>query len=180
MNKFDSKKQSIIENTADFILKNGLKNASLRNIAETLSTSNRMLLHYFKDKEEMMIETLLYITKNLINLLESFRFEKMSFANLMPYLYKALKMPEIKPYMQLCLELISFSSNNEEPYYSIARKIEDIFYNWIETAMIIEKNEDKDEQLSAALVVIEGFVVLNALNYDDKIEKAIKKISRNI
>ncbi len=180
MNKFDLKKQSIIENTADFILKNGIKNASLRNIAEDLSTSNRMLLHYFKDKEEMMTETLLYITNNLINLLESVRFEKMSFANLMPYLYKALKMPEIKPYMQLCLELISFSSNNEEPYYSIARKIEDIFYNWIETAMIIEKNEDKDEQLSAAFVIIEGFVVLNALNYDDKIEKAIKKISRNI
>ncbi len=178
MNKFDLKKTSLIENVAKYILENGIKNASLRNIAEAVSISNRMLLHYFKDKEEMMTVTLILITNNFIEILENARSEKMSFSSLMPYLYQALKIPEIKPYIRLCLELIYFSADKEEPYYSIARKIGDSFYNWIEKAIIIEKDDVKDEKLALALVIIEGFVILNALDYDDRIENAMRKIIR--
>lgn len=178
MKKFELKKQSIVDNLAKYILEKGIKNASLRNMAEAVPTSNRMLLHYFKDKEEMMTEVLIHITNNFIAILESSRSEKMSFNNLMPYLYQALKIPEITPYIRLCLELISLSANNEEPYYSIARKIGETFYVWIEKALIIEEDEDKEEQLAMAFVIIEGFVVLNSLGYEDRIEKALNKIAK--
>lgn len=176
MKKFDVKRQLLIENVANYIIENGIKSSSLRNIAEAISTSNRMLLHYFEDKEELMTVTLEYITNNFLEIIEGARTEKMSFNNLMPYLYHALKMEEIRPYTKLCLELISLSAKKEEPYYSIARKIGEIFSNWIENAMEIAQNEDKEEKLALALVIIEGFVVLNALDYDEKIENAIKKI----
>jgi AcrR family transcriptional regulator len=180
MKKFDIKKNSIVESIAKHILENGIKNSSLRNIAKDVSISNRMLLHYFKDKEEIVTESLIFITNNFIELLENSRSEKMVFSNLMPYLYQVLKMTEVKPYIRLCLELISLSADKEEPYYSIARKIGDTFYDWIEQIIIIEKHEVKEEKLALVLVIMEGFVVLNALDYQERIEKAMKKIIKEL
>ncbi len=180
MKKFDAKKEVIIENIADYILKNGIKNASLRNIAYAISISNRMLLHYFKDKEEMMTEALTHITKNFLSIIENVKLEKMSLSSLIPYLYHILKATGINLYIQLFLELISFSAEQNEPYSSIAGKIGEIFYNWIENSIIINNDENKEEKISFTFAIIEGIVILNALHYDEKIEKALSYIAKKL
>lgn len=180
MKKFDLKKHAILEVLSKYILENGIKIASLRNMAEAASTSDRMLLHYFKDKEEIMTLTLAFITEKFIEILEKTRVKKMSFKDLMPYLYGSIKTIELKPYIRLCLELISLSANKDEPYYSIARQIGDTFYEWIDKAIIIKDHNEREEILSMALVTVEGFVVLNALGFDCRIEKAMSRICRKI
>ncbi|MEI7474486.1 MAG: TetR/AcrR family transcriptional regulator [bacterium] len=178
MKKFELKKLIIIKIIGEYILENGIKNASLKNLADAAKTSDRMLLHYFKDKEEMLTLTLTYITENFINLLEKTRTEKMPFYSLIPYLYKEMKETQIKPYIKLWIELIALSSKKEEPFYSISRQICNSFISWINTAIQVNNEEEKDQVSAIALATIEGFVILDALDYDCQIIKAIEGIKQ--
>lgn len=54
MEKTEAKRQLILNQIADHLLAAGLKDASLRHLAAAIGASDRMLLHYFVDKDELM------------------------------------------------------------------------------------------------------------------------------
>lgn len=58
MRKADTRRQQILERLADHVLAHGMQAASLRPLAAAAGTSDRMLLHYFADKEELITATL--------------------------------------------------------------------------------------------------------------------------
>lgn len=178
MNRFDVKKKLITEEVAKYLLEYGIKSASLRNIGEYGTVSNRMLLHYFRDKEEMITEALLHITDDLINFIKKSSSTQLSLEQMLIYVAKMLKTKELEPYIRIYLELISFSSKQEEPYFSIAKKIANFFSIWIEESLTIEDRENKEEKISACFLFIEGIVILNTLGFDDKIQNAISFLSK--
>ena len=54
MKKGELRKKIITEKMADHILSNGLQSSSLRQISAAAETSDRMLLYYFTNKEDML------------------------------------------------------------------------------------------------------------------------------
>ena len=69
MDKFKVKKEDIAEKLADYIIENGMKESSLRQLASRIGTSDRMLIHYFKDKETLMTTIFDIVIIKLINVL---------------------------------------------------------------------------------------------------------------
>ena len=77
MKKGELRKKIITEKMADHILSNGLQSSSLRQISAAAETSDRMLLYYFTNKEDMLTATLNLISERFIELLNSVQFEQM-------------------------------------------------------------------------------------------------------
>lgn len=176
MKKGEKKKQEIIEKTANFILMHGLHDASLRNLANAAETSDRMLLHYFNDKEELLTVVLSFISTKFINLLQHTEMEKLSFQKLVPFLYKMMRDPQIRPYMKLWLDLIGRASKETEPYYQVAKEICDSFYEFYLEVIQVDEGENIEEVAALALVTVEGIALLDALGDDSRIHQALKAI----
>ncbi len=180
MKKGDLKKQSIIEKMAEYILLNGIQKVSLRILAKAIGTSDRMLMHYFKDKEELLTAVLTYISDSFLEILKANQTEKMPMQILIPFLYQAMKNEMIRPYIRLWLELAALAAHKEEPYYTIGREIYTSYINWIYLAIQVEKEEDKEHISAITLAIVEGFVFLDALDHDATILKAIEGLDKII
>jgi AcrR family transcriptional regulator len=176
MEKTEIKRQLILNNIADYLLASGMKDASLRQLAAKIGTSDRMLLHYFSDKEELMNAALHLVAARLIVLLESTRSKQMPFETLIPYLAEMIKDHRVRPYLRLWLELVAMSTVSET-YLMIARQICDSFYEWIVSVLKVEKDEERAPMAAFAFATIEGFVLLDSLGYGAKVSSALIGIS---
>jgi AcrR family transcriptional regulator len=177
MNKTEARRQLITEMLADHILARGLQGAGLRSLAAAAGTSDRMLLHYFKDKEELLTATLLLVSARLEALLESARSEPLPFHALLPQLAGMLKHPDIRPYLKLWLELAALAAGEGDTYRPIARSICDGFFDWITATIKVEREADRIPLASLALATIEGLVLLDALDMDAKIDAALEGLA---
>ena len=54
MNFRNERREAAIERMADYVLSEGLGAATLRPLAAAAGTSDRMLLYYFADKDELL------------------------------------------------------------------------------------------------------------------------------
>ncbi len=176
MKKGELRKQELQDKMAKHILENGLQAGSLRNLAQAAGTSDRMLLHYYHDKEELMKEVLTQISDNLITILEQARTVSIPFNQLVPHLYKLIKNPVVKPYIQLWLELIARASKKEEPYHSIAKQIGDSFIHYC-SELIQADDKEKEKLAPLTFIIIEGIAMLDAIDFESNIEKALDGLS---
>jgi len=168
MKKGEARRQQLLERTADHLLAHGLQGASLRPLAAAAGTSDRMLLHYFVDKEELLTAALTLVTQRLIALLESARADPMPFQSLLPHISVLMKDARIQPYMRLWLELVTFAAGEKEPFRSIARQICSTFLDWIAAALSVERQEEREPLAALTLAIIEGLIIFDALGDDSK------------
>ncbi len=176
MKKTEVRRQLIIDKVADHLLAEGLKRASLRQLAGVTDMSDRMLMYYFTDKDELLRAALETIAQRLVGILATVDSEQMPFQALIPYLAGMMREPLIRPYLRLWLELMPLAVGEEEPYCSIARQILEIFYKWIVSALKVEQEEDRLPMAAFALALTEGLVLLNTLNYDSMVNTALKGV----
>lgn len=176
MEKTEIKRLLLLNEIADYLLASGMKDSSLRQLAAAIGTSDRMLLHYFSDKEELMSATLNLVARRLIDMLDGARSTRMSFQSLMPYLAGMIKDKRISPYLRLWLELAAMSTVSET-HRLIARQICDSFYDWIISVLAVEKDEEREPMAALAFATIEGFVLLDTLDYGSKVTSALKGIT---
>lgn len=177
MTKKEIKRREITERIADYLLTHGLYKASLRPMAAALGTSDRMLLHYFTDKEELLNASLLLVADRLIRLLENARADKMPFRLLVPHLAGMLKNPTTRPFLKLWLELAALSYD-EAHYRKIAQQICNVFLEWIESMIDVKNDSDLKPMASLAFATIEGLVLLDAIGSDSLIMQALEGVER--
>jgi AcrR family transcriptional regulator len=174
MKKTDSKKQAIIEQLADYLLIHGMKGASLRPLAAAVGMSDRMLLHYFSDKEELMTATLLLVSDRLKLILGSAQSEQLPYRLLVPHLAGMIKDQHIRPYLRLWLELAASAAGGEEYHRTIARQICDDFFDWVLSALKVEREEDRRPLAALAFATVEGLVLLDTIGSDSLITNALE------
>ena len=173
MKKGEARKQQLLELLADHVLAHGLQGASLRPLAAAVGTSDRMLLHYFADKDELMTATLTLVSRRLVALLESARAEQMPFERLIAHVAVMIKDPLVRPYLRLWLELLPFAAGGNAPFGAVAGSIFTTFLEWIAAALAVEREEDRAPLAALALAIIEGFVLFDALGDDSKLSAAL-------
>ena len=174
MKKTENRRQIVLEKIADHLLVHGMKGASLRKLAAGVGTSDRMLLHYFADKEELMTGALTLVAGRLVRILESARSEQIPFQTFLPHLAEMMKEPQVRPYLKLSLELVALAAGEKEPYRTIALKIWNNFFGWIAAALKVEREEDRLPLAALALATTEGFMLLDALDCGSIITNALE------
>ena len=66
----DEQRRHVIERVAEHLLRTGLAEASLRQLAAAAGVSDRMLLYYFDDKTEVMSAAMGRIAADMVGRLE--------------------------------------------------------------------------------------------------------------
>ena len=176
MTKKESKRAELAERVADYLLDKGLSQTSLRPLASALGTSDRMLLHYFSDKEELLTYALSRITSRLIEMLNSSRPAPMPLHALITAQAGLLQNPSIRPFLSLWLELTALSTSSA--FYKFqAREIGMVYMEWLESVIQVEDELMRKPYASLAYIIIEGIVLLDAAGNAPIISDALAGLS---
>jgi AcrR family transcriptional regulator len=160
----EDRREAAIERMADHVLAEGLGAATLRPLAAAAGTSDRMLLYYFADKDELLTATLARIAARMIVQLDSAipAERPRPFSVLLEQVWAAVASESLQPFMPLWLELASGAARGLQPHRDIAGEIADGFLAWVADRLPPERNGDPSSA-PLFLVAFEGMYLLKAI-----------------
>lgn len=162
--KADAKREILLNRLADYVLAHGLPGANLRPLAAAAGTSDRMLLYYFKDKEEIITATLVLIASRLMGHLTAMGWTTPGpIADREPALLALVVSPDLWPYMSVWLEIAAISSRGDPLYRTIGHAIAQGFLGWIASLLAIEDAASRKTEAARLLRSIEGTIVLHSV-----------------
>ena len=161
----DDRREAAIERMADHLLREGLPGASLRPLAAAAGTSDRMLLYYFTDKDELLAATLTRVAERMTASLDQAlpSGARWTFDALLAEVWAALGSASIRPFMHLWLDLAAGSARGLEPHRAIAGGIADGFLSWLACRLHVEPEDGRASSAALLLATIEGLLVLDAV-----------------
>ena len=168
MNIRDDRREAAIERMADHVLSEGLGAATLRPLAAAAGTSDRMLLYYFADKDELLAATLDRISTRMVAQLDRAvpAEPRLAFSVLLERVWAALDSENLQPFMQVWLDLASGAARQLQPHRDIAGGIADGFLAW--TATRLEHASDAPRFMAT----FEGLYLLKAIGRGDMADAA--------
>jgi AcrR family transcriptional regulator len=173
LEKQDDRRSARLDGLADFVLAEGLSAASLRPLAKALGTSDRMLLYYFSDKDEILKATIGRISERLAAVLAKSIGEPLPLERLRPKLFELLSAENLWPYMRLWLEIASLSAKGDLFYRAVGEQIARGFLSWGAAQLDSATPEARDSDAAQLLVAIEGLMLLKSVGLDDVCRKAV-------
>jgi len=159
------RRDAALDLMADHVLREGLAAATLRPLAAAAGTSDRMLLYYFADKDELLTAILDRIATRLVRELDAAIpiGSPCSFAVLLKQVWTILGSKSHRPYMNIWLDLASGAARGLQPHRNVAGAIADGYLTWVTGRL--EPRLDGAPAVSAPLFLaaIEGLYLLNAI-----------------
>jgi AcrR family transcriptional regulator len=162
MDRTEQRRQELLDRMADFILAEGLSAASLRPLAAAAGTSDRMLMHYFRDKNELLHATLMVITNRLVAVLDETRTSTSPIGRLIPSVTATLSTPPIVPFVRVWLDLVAGAAVHPG-HRQVAGRIASLFEQWVRNALEVDVEEDRAPLAAVALAIIEGQLIFTAI-----------------
>jgi len=161
----DDRREAAIERMADHVLSEGLGAATLRPLAAAAGTSDRMLLYYFTDKDELLTATLARIATRMIAQLDQAvpSEPRRPFAVLLGEVWAAMASESLKPFMPLWLDLASGAARGLQPHRHVAGDIADGFLAWTAVRLQPESGGEPASLAPLFLASIEGMYLLKAI-----------------
>ncbi len=172
----EKRRIEVSDRMADHILEYGLAAANLRDLAAAAGTSDRMLLYYFKDKDELMAAVLQVIAMRLTHLLNIAipASIKLPYKDLLQKLWAVVGSTPLKPFMHVWMELItSKSDNGQNTQTSVAAAIIDGFALWITDHLDQTPNAKHAEVAALLLATLDGLLLLDMAGRRDLTDKAV-------
>ena len=164
MSKADAKREQIIERLADYLLAEGLGAASLRPLAEAAGTSDRMLLYYFRDKDELMAATLAHGAARLTALLGAAMDDaRRPPAALERDLMAMVMGAEIWPFMCLWFEIAAIAARGDPVYLAVGGGIAAGFRQWIADRLAIDDPVERDAAALRLMMTVDGALLLRGV-----------------
>lgn len=174
-----SRRGVALKRVVDYLLEHGLGNASLRTLATAVGTSDRMLLYYFSDKEELMLEAFACIVQRQSELLATILpVGRQPFEVLLAQMWQILKAPEYEPYMRIWYDALGRASQGEETYRTMASRVIDVWFKWFEPRSSAPPARRKDE-IAAVVAAACGLVMLRYVGRAKEAEGAATALSRS-
>jgi AcrR family transcriptional regulator len=174
----NDRREAAIERMADHVLAEGLGAATLRPLAVAAGTSDRMLLYYFADKDELLSATLDRVAERMIAELDKAIHAKsqQSFDALLNQAWAALATENLQPFMPLWLDLAAGAARGLQPHRDIGGRIADGFLSWVTIRLLPEEDGKPSTLAPLFLTVIEGLHLLSAFGRDTTANIAINQM----
>lgn len=167
MAKAALKREAIIERLADFLLAEGLAAASLRPMAAAVGTSDRMLLYYFKDRQEMIGAALAAAAARLAaELATGDDGAKRPAARLEADMLALTGGPAVWPFMCLSFEVAALAARGDAMYRAIGGALAAGFRDWVAERLEIDDPAAREAEAWRILRVVDGALFLRALGVD--------------
>lgn len=156
----DGKRADVVEKLAAYVLTEGLADTGLRRLAKVAGTSDRMLLYYFQNKEEILSAVLTQIAIGLTDSLESILGPTpLPPARALQKIWNIIRHDDHADQLRLWLELSSHASRRDPFYLAIVADIRNRWIAWL-SAMIEAPKKDKAALAILMMAAVDGQVVL--------------------
>ncbi|MEN1727677.1 MAG: TetR/AcrR family transcriptional regulator [Pseudomonadota bacterium] len=169
MDARQEKRNQLLYAVADHILDHGLLDASLRPMARTAGTSDRMLIYHFGSREQLIETVLEHLTDRVKESLDlalpamPFKDRPTAIASIM----NLLRTPEFRRFNAVWLEILAKAASGKETYRKTARRIMVVFADWLEQR-VPKGEEDRRAAAWTLLAQIEGLVVMDAAGQSER------------
>jgi len=178
----DDRREAAIERMADYVLSVGLAAATLRPLAAAAGTSDRMLLYYFADKDELLAATLARIAARMTAELDAAipAESRSPFPELLARVWAAMASESLQPFMPLWLELASGAARGLQPHLDISGQIADGFLVWVTSRLRPEDDGGSSSLAPLFMASIEGLYLLKAIGRDAIVDAAAIELASRV
>ncbi len=160
MAKRSDKRAEVINLLAVHFLETGLSDTGLRRLADVAGTSDRMLLYYFENKEELVAAVLTQIASGLsVSLTALFGDRPLAPSTLLETLWAAAKSEAFKPHLRLWLDLAAHANRGDPLLISITQQISAGWIEWMANLLAVPVT-DKKATAALILAAVDGQLLL--------------------
>lgn len=154
-----TKYADLVEAITSIVLQEGLDALALRGLADRLSTSGRMLLYYFGNKDALIRAVLARISERMTPLQDAVSSgAQVSAGQFLGIMMQAGTDPQIAPIMRVWTEVVARAARSETPYREIADQTVVEWLDWINSRLL--PAPDNDAKARAILSIMEGVTIL--------------------
>ena len=119
------RRQHLLDALIDDFARGGIGDRSLREIAEAVDTSHRMLLHHFGSRDELLLTIVDEIERRQMSTLPD---ADTAPADAMAAMWADVRRPELRPFERLFFECYARGAQGEQPY---ARMVPGAVESWL-------------------------------------------------
>jgi AcrR family transcriptional regulator len=170
------KRLGLLDRMADHLLDQGLDGASLRPLAAAAGTSDRMLLYYFADKEELLTAVLEHVAGRMAALLGQVDASPRAYAPLLAEIVASVRAPAFAPYMHLWIDLAAQAARGREPYRAIAGRIADGFLAWVAHRLQPSEEAARGREAALLLATVDGLALIDAVGRRAAADEAMEAL----
>lgn len=177
MGRRDEKRAEIVERLARHVVRAGLGDTGVRRLAAVAGCSDRMLLYYFEDKDEILTAVLTRIASGLAASLESILgTSPLPPARALGSIWSTLKQGMNADQLRLWLELSSRAGRGDRSFGRAVARIREDWVAWL--SGILDVPEERKAPLATLLMAaVDGQVVLFPTDLA-KADAAIRELVR--
>lgn len=173
----EHRRNAVLESIVDYMLAEGLSNTSLRSLAAAADTSDRMLLYYFADKNDLMVCAFeCFVQRLSARLSEMLPTGRQPFDLLLARMWKLLKAPEYEPYLRIWYDALGHASQGDDLYRSMTNRVVAVWLEYFETRLDAPPRERRD-QVAALVAAAYGLVMMRYIGREDEADIAASVLS---
>lgn len=148
----ERRRQELLDSLLDAFASGGIGSRSLRDVADAVGTSHRMLLHHFGSREELLVTVVEEVERRQVRVLDDLPDEP---ADALAAMWADLRRPELRPFERLFFECYARAAQGEEPFTRLLPAAVD---GWLDEAA-------RDAEVDRATVRL-GLAVMRGLLLD--------------
>lgn len=164
---------------AAHVLVHGLNTASLRPLARSAGTSDRMLIYHFGTKDALVSALLEHLAKRMAAGLDAAlpgtRFETVGACA--ATVVRLMRQPEFAPYARVWLDIVSAASHGAGDHAAAGAQIIDGFVGWV-LSRLPDGLAHPEETARLVLTLIEGTLVMDAVGHSETADRAVAALVR--
>jgi AcrR family transcriptional regulator len=158
-----ARRLDLTNRVVELLLAKGVAQLPLRDLAAQLDTSDRMLLYYFDDKEDLVGAALAEISSRLAMMLAaSVSHSPYRPSELLRLTAQLLASPAYAPFMNVWADVSARGGRGEEPFRHVARRSVEGWLQWCESRLAVKNPVQRREVAGAILTAVEGVRMLEA------------------
>ncbi|HIG23995.1 MAG TPA: TetR/AcrR family transcriptional regulator [Henriciella marina] len=173
MARHEDRREELLDKIADHLLREGIAGSNLRPLAKAIGLSDRMLLYYFRDKDDILEAGLGRVADRLTDILNHAASERqLPSEELRAKLAPLLLDDAIWPYMQLWLEIASLSARNQAPFSEVGASLGRHFLAWAAAQLDVAEEQARRAEAVRLCASLEGLVLLKSLGLGEEAKTA--------
>jgi AcrR family transcriptional regulator len=147
----------------EHVLREGVATLSLRPLAATLGTSDRMLLYYFGSRDELLAAVLGAVGERLqAGLAAALPDGAVPPGRLLPVLWAALEDDGAQAHARLYLEVSGLAARGRQPHADLARRVAEDWLAWVGPRLDVADDERADAA-AGLLAALDGVMLVRAV-----------------
>jgi AcrR family transcriptional regulator len=177
---FASKRSALVQRIADELLTAGVAQIPLRDLAARLGTSDRMLLYYFRDKQDLVLSSLSEISSRLAKTLAStLPAGKSSPDAILKRIIPLFSASGVATSLTVWADISARGYRGEEPFLTLTRESVRWWLEWLEQRLDMNPGKGRRDMAAAVLTVVEGVRQLATLA-PDRAKHGVMLLARSL